>query len=99
VNKSAVPPNPKEGKPRKKRRSIGGADKPRSLFIDPVEFAEQTGFSVKSIYEQVGRGVLPYSRHGGRILFERSQIEIFLAKLRVVTVDEALRNARQGTTE
>jgi hypothetical protein len=97
VNKSAIPPKrkkkekgepPEKGKP----RPISG-----ELCLGVEELHKLLGISVKSVREQAGRGQLPYSRIAGRIVFERSQIELFLAARRVVTLDEALRNVGQET--
>jgi len=97
VNPSAVPPKrkkKKKGEPSEPRkpRPING-----ELCLGVEELHKLLGISVKSVREQAGRGQLPYSRIAGRLVFERSQIELFLAARRVVTVDEAVRNARRET--
>ena len=52
----------------------------------------------KTIRARVDRGLLPYRKWGGRIVFIRSEIEEFFQNLPGRSADEALRNQveRQG---
>jgi excisionase family DNA binding protein len=67
------------------------------LGVDIREAAVLTGFSVKSLRVRVHKGVIPYRRSGGRILFDPEDLRLWLRQLPGVTVDQALRRqAEQG---
>jgi hypothetical protein len=56
------------------------------------------GTSEGKIRSAVARGLLPYRRWGGRIVFLTAEVEDFLGRLPGVSVDDAVANvqARQG---
>ena len=67
-------------------------------MLDVRGVAELLGTTADMIRSRVSRGLLPYRRWGGRIIFVRSEVEAFLRQLPGCSFDEALRNQaeRQG---
>ncbi len=68
------------------RRSLTGA------LLDIGTLAEELGDTEGGIRGKVARGLLPYRRQSGRIIFLREEIFEFLSKLPGVTVEQALAN-------
>jgi excisionase family DNA binding protein len=60
--------------------------------------ASYLGVSEKAIRAQVARGVIPYRRLGGRVVFVVADIDAYLSQLPGVSPSEALANlaARNG---
>ena len=81
-----MPPKKVKGKPTGPRR-IDGA------LLDVHGGAALLGESEHAVRAQVRRGLLPYRRRGGRIVFVRAELEEFLRRLPGVSVEDALRNA------
>jgi Helix-turn-helix domain len=75
------------------RRTFNGATK------DVASLAARMGVSEKALRAQVARGLIPYRRFGGRIIFLADEVDAFLRQLPGVTVEQALANvtARNGT--
>ena len=48
--------------------------------------------SEATVWSRKRRGLLPYRKYGGRIIFLRSELEQFFAQLPGVSVDEAIEN-------
>ena len=59
--------------------------------------AQAEGTSKKSVRARVARGLIPYRRLGGRIVFLTTEITAFYKTLPGVSLDEAIQNvaARQ----
>lgn len=74
------------------RRTLNG------LVLDVRSGAAFIGISEKAIRGKVARGVIPYRRLGGRIIFLKAELEGWLAALPGVTFAEAKVNseARYG---
>lgn len=68
------------------RRTLNGATK------DVATLAAMLGTTEAKIRSSVARGLLPYRRWGGRIVFLESEVEEFLKKLPGVSVEEAIRH-------
>ncbi len=79
------PPKKKMGQARG-RRSLNGAVK------DVGALADMLGVSDGKVRSAVYRGLLPYRKWGGRIIFISSEVEAFLAALPGVSAAEALGN-------
>ena len=82
-------------------KKTGQGKGPRSFrgnLLDVAGLAEEQGMTQKTIRARVDRGLLPYRKWGGRIVFIRSEIEEFFQNLPGRSADEALRNQveRQG---
>ena len=82
-------------------KRIGQARKPRRFDGDLRDIAAQAtamGESQKALRAQVARGLIPYHRFGGRIIFVVAELERFFGQLPGVSPEEALRNvqARNG---
>jgi hypothetical protein len=78
-------------------KRAGQAKGPRRLngaVLDVTTFATEFGDTDKGVRAKAARGLLPYRRLGGRIVFIRSEVEDFLRKLPGVSVDEALANLK-----
>ena len=67
---------------------------------DVAALAAMLGTSEGKIRSAVARGLLPYRRWGGRIVFLTAEVEQFLGRLPGVSVDDAVANvlARRGET-
>jgi hypothetical protein len=86
------------------RKQAGQATKPRRFdgeLRDIATQARELGISEKALRAQVARGLIPYRRLGGRIVFLADEVTAFLRGLPGVTVDQALQNmvARAGQAE
>ncbi len=68
------------------RRSFNGSVK------DVAAMAERLGVSEGKIRSATDRGLLPYRKWGGRIIFISSEVEAFFAALPGVSAAEALSN-------
>ena len=83
------------------RKRAGRATGPRRFdgaLRDIAHQARELGVSEKALRAQVARGVIPYRRHGGRIVFLADEVASYLRRLPGVTADQALENlaARNG---
>lgn len=89
-----APPKKRAGHPTGARR-LDGALK------DIATMAAQLGVSQKKLRGDVARGLLPFHRFGGRILFIETEVLDFFQRLPGVTVSAALANhavRRSGVT-
>jgi hypothetical protein len=82
-----VPPLKRSGQARG-RRVLDGTTK------DVTALAAMLGTSEGKIRSAVARGLLPYRRWGGRIVFLAAEVEDFLRRLPGVSVDDAVANVR-----
>ena len=80
-----APPKKRAGQGKGPRR-INGA----SMDVDSG--AAFLGWTPKRLRNQASRGLVPYRREGGRIIFLRAELEAYLARLPGVTLEEALAN-------
>ena len=87
----AQPPKKRAGQPTGRRRLDGEV-------MDIPALAAMIGGTEKCARARVARGLLPYRKWGGRVIFIKSEILSFLSKLEGVSVDQALTNvaARNG---
>ena len=69
-------------------RTINGA------AMDMAHGAAFLGETEKTARAQVARGILPYRRLGGRVVFLKTELEEFLQALEGVKLEEALANLR-----
>jgi hypothetical protein len=84
------PPVKKAGVPTGRRRFDGEV-------LDVTGVTGLLGGTDKMVRSRVSRGLIPHRRWGGRVIFLRSEVLAFLARLEGVTPDEALVNiARSG---
>lgn len=85
------PPKKQKGQARG-RRSLNGK------LRDVATQARLLGDTEGGLRAKVSRGLVPYRRLGGRIVFLEEEIEAWLRRLPGVSVTEALANvqARQG---
>jgi hypothetical protein len=85
------PPKKKAGQAKKPRRFDGE-------FRDTATQAKAWGLTEKCLRSQVARGLIPYRRLGGRIIFVASEMTAFLNCLPGVDAQTALANlaARAG---
>jgi len=82
------------------RKRAGQAQGPRCFkgkLLGVAELADLLGTTPKTVRSRVSRGLLPFHRWGGRILFLAEEVEFFFKDLPGVSADEALKNlaARQ----
>jgi hypothetical protein len=84
------------------RKRVGQATGPRRLAGEILDVATATallGGTEKQTRARVARGLLPYRRWGSRIVFLRSELLAFIARLDGVSVEAALANVRQRDGE
>lgn len=77
------------------KRKPGWGKGPRSLngeALDVRAYSGWMGQSEDQTRSQVARGIIPYHRLGGRIIFLKSEIIEFLQNLPGVSLDEARTN-------
>jgi Helix-turn-helix domain len=80
-------------KPPKKR--AGQAKRPRRFdgaVKDVAGEAFELGVTVKTLRARVARGLIPYRKLGGRIVFLPDEVREFLRQLPGVTAQQALAN-------
>ena len=68
------------------RRALNGMTK------DVATLAKLLGTTEGKVRSAVGRGLLPYRRWGGRLVFLEDEVQEFLVRLPGVTVEAALAN-------
>ena len=78
--------------PRKQNGQAAGPRRIDGEEVLDVRGMKEYGMTRKTTYARVSRGLLPFRKWGGRIIFLRSEVEQFLRQLPGVTVDEALEN-------
>jgi excisionase family DNA binding protein len=88
-----VLPPPKRSGQARGRRTLDGTTK------DVAALAAMLGTSEGKIRSAVARGLLPYHRWGGRIVFLTTEVEEFLRRLPGVSVDEAVQNVGARKTD
>jgi hypothetical protein len=83
-----IPPKKRDGSGTGPRR-INGA------VFDVPGASQHYGGTVKQWYARVARGMLPYRKWGGRIIFLRAELDEFFSNLPGVTPDEARNNVER----
>jgi hypothetical protein len=78
--------------PKKEKGHKTGPRRFNGSVLDVDSLATRLGATPKHVRAQVARGLLPYRRRGGRIVFLAAEIDEFLKKLPGVTVEQALAN-------
>jgi hypothetical protein len=87
-----VTPPQKKAPPKKK---VGQATGPRRFdgkLRDIPSQARWEGVTDKAVRSRVARGLIPYRRLGGRIVFLADEVDAFLRQLPGVTAEQALEN-------
>jgi Helix-turn-helix domain len=79
------PPKKKAGQAKRPRRFDGAVK-------DVAGEALELGITQKCLRSQVARGLIPYRRLGGRIVFLADEVREFLRQLPGVTAEQALAN-------
>lgn len=87
-NRKSKPPKKQAGQARG-RRIFNGVVK------DVAAVAEKLGTSQGKIRSAVARGLLPYRRWGGRVVFLAAEVDAFIQKLPGVSLEEALENIKR----
>ena len=64
-------------------------------LLGVAEAAAYLGGSERSLRWHVSRGLIPFRRLGGRIVFKRSELETFVDDLPGITLAQARRNAQK----
>ncbi len=84
--------------PKKQPGTCKGPRRIDGSIFDVSTCALRLGISEKTVRSKVRRGLLPFRKYSGRIIFLEREIQECLAGLPGVTVAEALRNlaARRG---
>ncbi|MCI0625913.1 MAG: helix-turn-helix domain-containing protein [Acidobacteria bacterium] len=82
---------------RKKRT----ADETHSEILNVSSVAAFLGVTDKAVYAKVARRCIPFRKWGGKLIFVKSEVEEFLARLQGVEVHDALENElkRRGLGE
>lgn len=69
-----------------RRKAFNGA------LLDIVSASQLIGCSQKTLRARVSRGLVPFRKFGGRIVFRRTELEQFIEQLPGVTVAQAQAN-------
>ncbi len=83
--------------PRKRPGQGTGPRVFRGKLLDVHATAELFGCSEKVIRARASRGLLPCRYWGGRLLFLRNEVELFMERFPGVKLDEALSNLKIRT--
>jgi hypothetical protein len=86
------PPKKRQGQCKGPRRIAGG-------ILDAATAAELYGGTERLWYSRAARGIVPFRKWGGRIVFLRSELDaFFVSSLPGVSLEEAKANikAREG---
>lgn len=78
-------------------RRPGQGTRPRRMngaLLDVHHAALFLGVTEKTLRARVGRRLVPFKRFGGRVVFEKTELEIFLKSLDGCSTDEAIDNLR-----
>jgi hypothetical protein len=78
--------------PKKQKGRTSGPRSFKGAIRDVDGIAAFLGETPKTARAQVDRGLLPYRKLGGRIVFIIDEVQEFLRRLPGVTADEALAN-------
>jgi hypothetical protein len=78
--------------PRKRSGQQTGPRRIDGAMLDVHGAARLTGDTEKAVRAKIARGLLPYRRLGGRVVFLRSELLAFLEALPGVRLEEALAN-------
>ena len=89
---SRKPPTPKSGAGRGFRTMNGTIKDIRSLAL-------KLGCSEKKVRSMVERRVIPFRKHGNRVVFLEHEIEEYFEKLPGVSVDESIHNLERRIGE
>jgi hypothetical protein len=87
-----IPPKKQQGQCKGRRRLAGE-------ILDAAAAAELYGGSERLWYSRAARGIVPFRKWGGRLVFLRNELEAFFAdNLPGVSLEEAKANiaARRG---
>ncbi len=85
--------------PRKRKGQASGPRRLNGAVLDVPAAAELLGATENVIRARAARGLLPWRRWGGRILFLREEMLGFVAALPGVTLQQALENIRARAVE
>ena len=75
------------------RRTFDGA------LLDISTASQLLGCSERSLRARVARHTIPFRKLDSRVVFRRSELELFIADLPGVTLDEALANAERRNSK
>ncbi len=79
--------------PPKKRTGQGlGPRRINGASMDVHSAADFLGWTQKRVRNKADRGLIPYRKDGGRIIFLRVELEEYLVRLPGVGLEEALAN-------
>lgn len=85
--------------PRKRKGQGSGPRRLNGAVLDVAAAAELLGATEKAVRARAARGLLPWRRWGGRILFLREEMLGFVVALPGVTLQQALENIRARAVE
>ena len=85
-------------RPKKQKGRATGPRRFAGALRDIDTQASALGVTGKTLRAQVARGLIPYRKFGGRIVFLADEVTAYLRQLPGVTAEQALANvaARQG---
>lgn len=78
--------------PKKERGHLTGPRRIGGALKDVATMAAQLGVSQKKLRGDVARGMIPFRRHGGRIVFIETEVLDFFQRLPGVSASAALAN-------
>lgn len=65
------------------------------IIFNLDQFCEYTGLSKQTAYKLTGKGLVPHSKRGKRLYFEKSQIDAWLLENKVGGISEIERKANE----
>lgn len=85
--------------PRKQKGQASGPRRLDGAVLDVAAAAELLGVTENLVRARAARGLLPWRRWGGRVLFLRDELLAFVATLPGVSVQQALENVGARVVE
>ncbi|MCI0371430.1 MAG: helix-turn-helix domain-containing protein [candidate division NC10 bacterium] len=85
--------------PRKQKGQASGPRRLDGTVLDVAAAAELLGVTEKLVRARAARGLLPWRRWGGRVLFLREELLAFMGALPGVSVQQALENVGARAVE
>lgn len=85
--------------PRKQKGQASGPRRLAGAVLDVAAAGELLGVTEKVVRARAARGLLPWRRWGGRVLFLREELLAFMAALPGVSIQQALENVGARVVE
>lgn len=67
---------------------LKGIDSPIKTIFNIDEFCQYTGLSKQTVYKKTGKGLLPHSKRGKRLFFDKEKVDAWLLENSVKSLSE-----------